>query len=114
MIEQAALWSRDHDGAAFSRLGAPAWNPNVLAFARRDHHGNTIAVVCNFSGVPLTDLPLDLPESGTWTEILNSDAEAFGGSGQGNFGAVQTDGRGSATLTLPPLGVLWLHHRSGS
>jgi len=112
--DQAALWSRDHDGAAFSRLGAPAWNTNVLAFARRDHHGNTIAVVCNFSGVPLTDFPLDLPESGTWNEILNSDAEAFGGSGQGNFGAVQTDGRGSATLTLPPLGVLWLHHRSGS
>ncbi|WP_295828640.1 1,4-alpha-glucan branching protein GlgB [uncultured Microbacterium sp.] len=112
--DQSALWSRDHDGAAFSRLGAPAWNPNVLAFARRDHHGNTIAVVCNFSGIPLTDFPLDLPESGTWSEILNSDAEAFGGSGQGNFGAVQTDGRGSATLTLPPLGVLWLHHRSES
>ncbi|OZD30843.1 1,4-alpha-glucan branching enzyme [Rhodococcus sp. 06-1477-1B] len=111
---QAALWSRDHDGAAFSRLGAPAWNTNVLAFARRDHHGNTIAVVCNFSGVPLTGFPLDLPESGTWTEILNSDAEAFGGSGQGNLGAVQTDARGSATLTLPPLGVLWLHHRAGA
>ncbi|MDQ1110577.1 1,4-alpha-glucan branching enzyme [Microbacterium testaceum] len=112
--DQAALWSRDHDGAAFSRLGAPAWNANVLAFARRDHHGNTIVVVCNFSGVPLTDFPLDLPESGTWSEILNSDAEVFGGSGQGNFGAVDTDGRGSATLTLPPLGVLWLHHRAGS
>ncbi|WP_136585470.1 1,4-alpha-glucan branching protein GlgB [Microbacterium hydrothermale] len=112
--EQAALWSRDHDGAAFSRLGAPAWNPNVLAFARRDHHGNTVAVVCNFSGVPLTDFPLDLPESGMWTEVLNSDAEAFGGSGQGNLGAVATDGRGSATLTLPPLGVLWLHHRAGA
>lgn len=112
--EQAALWSRDHDGAAFSRLGAPAWNPNVLAFARRDHHGNTIAVVCNFSGVPLTDFPLDLPESGSWTEVLNSDAEAFGGSGQGNLGTVTTDARGSATLTLPPLGVLWLHHRAGA
>ncbi len=112
--DQAALWSRDHDGAAFSRLGAPAWNPNVLAFARRDHHGNTIAVVCNFSGVPLTDFPLDLPESGSWTEVLNSDAEVFGGSGQGNLGTVTTDSRGSATLTLPPLGVLWLHHRAGS
>ncbi|MDU0346152.1 1,4-alpha-glucan branching protein GlgB [Microbacterium sp. KSW2-29] len=112
--DQAALWSRDHDGAAFSRLGAPAWNPNVLAFARRDHHGNTVAVVCNFSGVPLTDFPLDLPESGSWSEVLNSDAEAFGGSGQGNFGTVTTDARGSATLTLPPLGVLWLHHRAGS
>ncbi|PTT16270.1 1,4-alpha-glucan branching enzyme [Microbacterium sp. HMWF026] len=112
--DQAALWSRDHDGAAFSRLGAPAWNPNVLAFARRDHHGNTIAVVCNFSGVPLSDFPLDLPEAGEWTEVLNSDAEAFGGSGQGNLGSVHTDGRGSATLTLPPLGVLWLHHRAGA
>lgn len=111
--EQAALWARDHDGAAFSRLGAPAWNPNVLAFARRDHHGNTVVVVCNFSGVPLGDFPLDLPEAGTWTEVLNSDAEAFGGSGQGNLGAVTTDGRGSAVLTLPPLGVLWLHHRAG-
>ncbi|MCG7417310.1 MULTISPECIES: 1,4-alpha-glucan branching protein GlgB [Microbacterium] len=111
--EHAPLWSRDHDGAAFSRLGAPAWNPNVLAFARRDHHGNTIAVVCNFSGVPLGDFPLDLPEAGTWTEVLNSDAAAFGGSGQGNLGSVTTDARGSAVLTVPPLGVLWLHHRAG-
>ncbi|MDF2990893.1 MAG: 1,4-alpha-glucan branching enzyme [Microbacterium sp.] len=112
--DQAPLWSRDHDGAAFSRLGSPAWNPNVLAFARRDHHGNTVAVLCNFSGVPLTDFPIDLPESGTWTEVLNSDAEAFGGSGQGNFGAVTTDPRGSAVVTLPPLGVLWLQHSAGA
>jgi len=111
--DQAPLWSRDHDGAAFSRLGAPAWNPNVLAFARRDHHGNTVAVVCNFSGVPLSGFPLDLPEAGTWTEVLNSDAEAFGGSGQGNLGSITTDARGAAVLTLPPLGVLWLHHRAG-
>ena len=46
--------------------------------------------------------------------MLNSDAEVFGGSGHGNLGAVTTDGRGSATLTLPPLGVLWLHHRAGA
>lgn len=110
--DHAPLWSRDHDGAAFSRLGAPAWNPNVLAFARRDNHGNTVAVICNFSGVPLSDFPLDLPETGTWTEVLNSDAEAFGGSGKGNFGSVTTDERGSAVLTVPPLGVLWLHHRA--
>ncbi|MEX0151390.1 MULTISPECIES: 1,4-alpha-glucan branching protein GlgB [Microbacterium] len=111
---QAPLWSRDHDGAAFSRLGAPAWNPNVLAFARRDHHGNTVAAVCNFSGTPLNDFPLDLPEAGTWTEVLNSDAEAFGGSGQGNLGSITTDARGSAVLTLPPLGVLWLQHGAGA
>ena len=106
---ESPLWSRDSDADAFSRLGSPEWNPNVMAFARRDNHGNTVAVICNFSGVPLHDFALDLPEDGAWLEILNSDAEAYGGSGVGNFGTVQAmDGR--ATLTLPPLGVLWLRN----
>ncbi|MFT4230840.1 MAG: 1,4-alpha-glucan branching protein GlgB [Microbacterium sp.] len=107
--DNAALWARDSDGDAFSRLGAPAWNPNVIAFARRDHHGNTVAVVCNFSGVPI-DYELDLPEAGQWREVLNSDAQAYGGSGVGNLGTVHTDQAGRAHMVLPPLGVLWLHH----
>lgn len=111
--EQAALWARDSDGAAFARLGAPVWNPDVSAFARRDHHGNTVAVICNFSGSPLSDFALDLPEAGRWEEIVNSDALEYGGSGVGNLGAVQTDAAGRAVLTLPPLGALWLHHRAG-
>ena len=68
----SALWARDSDGAAFSRLGAPTWNPNVIAFARRDWHGNTVVVVCNFSGVPVHGYALDLPESGVWHEVLNT------------------------------------------
>ncbi|MFV0373629.1 1,4-alpha-glucan branching protein GlgB [Microbacterium sp.] len=104
----APLWSRDHDASAFTRLGAPDWNPTVMAFARRDHHGNSVAVVCNFSGVPVHDFSLDLPEAGEWTELLNSDAAAYGGSGVGNLGTVTTDAAGRATMVLPPLGVLWL------
>lgn len=110
-VEQAALWSRDSDGSAFTRLGAPSWNPNVLSFARRDNHGNTVAVVCNFSGAPLGGFELALPESGVWHEILNTDAAAYGGSGVGNMGVVRAEDDGHAVLTLPPLGVLWLHHR---
>lgn len=102
--DESALWSRDSDGEAFTRLGAPHWNTNVMAFARRDNHGNTVAVICNFSGVPLHDFTLELPEDGSWLEILNSDAEAYGGSGVGNFGTVEAvDGR--ATMVLPPLVV---------
>jgi 1,4-alpha-glucan branching enzyme len=43
--------------------------------------------------------------------LLNSDAETYGGSGQGNFGAVAADCARhheqpcSLTLSLPPLGV---------
>ncbi|MFT3799276.1 1,4-alpha-glucan branching protein GlgB [Microbacterium sp.] len=110
--DNSPLWSRDSDGSAFGRLGAPTWNPNVIAFARHDHHGNTVVVVCNFSGVPIHDHPLDLPASGEWTELLNSDASAYGGSGVGNFGTVHADESGRATLVLPPLGVLWLGHRA--
>jgi len=108
---QSALWARDSDAAAFTRLGDPDWNANVSAFARRDHHGNTVAVVCNFSGVPIHGFRLALPETGDWAEILNSDAREYGGSGVGNFGGVTTGADGVATMVLPPLGVLWLQHR---
>ena len=108
--DHAPLWARDSDAGAFTRLGAPHWNPNVIAFSRRDNHGNTIAIVCNFSGAPVYDFSLDLGESGQWTEILNSDVPEYGGSGVGNFGAVRADDSGRATMTLPPLGVLWLSH----
>ncbi|BDV30809.1 1,4-alpha-glucan branching protein GlgB [Microbacterium terricola] len=106
----SALWARDSDGAAFSRLGAPSWNPNVSAFSRRDHHGNTVVVVCNFSGVPVTGYELDMPESGVWHEALNSDAQLYGGSGVGNLGVVHADENRRARMVLPPLGVLWLRH----
>lgn len=112
--KHAPLWSRDHDGAAFRRLFGPQHNPNVVAFARTDWHGNTVAVLCNFSGVPVHDFELEMPEAGVWTEILNSDAVEYGGSGVGNFGVVNAapagDGVARANITLPPLGVIWLQH----
>ncbi|MCR2792934.1 1,4-alpha-glucan branching protein GlgB [Microbacterium sp. zg.Y625] len=108
--EHPALWQRDHDGAAFSRVGGPVWNPNVLAFARRDHDGGMVTVVCNFSGVPVHGFELDLPAEGTWREVLNTDAAEYGGSGVGNMGAVHAGEGGRATMVLPPLGVLWLRH----
>ncbi|WP_448388173.1 1,4-alpha-glucan branching protein GlgB [Microbacterium aurum] len=109
--ENAPLWARDSDGSAFARIGAPTWNPNVIAMARHDHHGNCVVVVANFSGVPIHDYVLDLPRGGEWTELLNSDAAAYGGSGVGNLGAVHADDNGRATMVLPPLGVLWLGRR---
>jgi 1,4-alpha-glucan branching enzyme len=107
-----ALWARDSDGGAFERIGGPTWNPNLSAFVRRDGAGETVAVICNFSGVPISDLELDLPVAGSWTEILNSDAGEYGGSGVGNFGSVETDATGRARVTVPPLGALWLRHTS--
>ena len=55
-----------------------------------------------------------LPAEGRWREILNTDAEAYGGSGVGNMGGVESvpvPSHGhfhSLVLTLPPLGALYL------
>ena len=60
------------------------------------------------------DYRLGLPRSGRWHEVLNTDAEPYGGSGVGNLGGVVADAPGwheqpfSAEVTLPPLAVLWL------
>jgi 1,4-alpha-glucan branching enzyme len=70
--------------------------------------------VVNFAALPHDRYRLGLPRPGRWQEILNTDAAGYGGSGVGNMGAVRADGYGwhgrpaSATITIPPLGALWL------
>jgi 1,4-alpha-glucan branching enzyme len=55
-----------------------------------------------------------VPQRGLWREVLNTDAQAYGGSGWGNLGAVQSapvsaHGRvESVSLTLPPLSTIIL------
>ncbi len=66
-----------------------------------------LACVANFAGVPHHNYRLRLPCAGTWREVINTDAEVYGGSGVGNAGAVEA-GPDVTTLSLPPLGVLWL------
>ncbi|WP_091232961.1 1,4-alpha-glucan branching protein GlgB [Microbacterium sp. 3J1] len=113
----APLWERDNDASSFSRLGAPSWDPSVIAFERRDAHGGRIVVISNFSGVERGGYRLVLPREGVWQEILNSDAAEFGGRGSGNLGMVvaHPDGDASAsvaTITLPALSTIWLRHQN--
>ncbi|MFM6963811.1 MAG: 1,4-alpha-glucan branching protein GlgB [Micrococcales bacterium] len=108
------MWQRDHDHAGFTWIDGGASNANVLTFLRWDAAGNPIACVINFAGHPHYDWALGLPRAGKWVEILNTDAEVYGGSGVGNFGSVEANGEGthgqphSAKVTIPPLGAIWL------
>ena len=60
------------------------------------------------------------PLPGQWTELINTDAETYGGSGVGNLGTVTAHPNphqgqpASATLRVPPLGTLWLASPSAS
>jgi len=59
-----------------------------------------------------TGYRVGLPQAGFWREVINSDAEIYGGSNQGNMGGVAAEPQPqhgqafSAPLTLPPLSVL--------
>ena len=119
-----ALYTRDNTPEGFSWIDANDAAGNVLSFLRHgvDADGNptVLACVANFSGGPRDDYRVGLPFAGRWREVLNTDAEIYGGSGVGNLGVVEAEpqmwhGRpASAALRLPPSGVLWLApERSG-
>jgi 1,4-alpha-glucan branching enzyme len=113
-VENPSLWELDHDHAGFQWIDGGNADQNILSFLRFDAAGNPIAVIVNFAGHPYHNFRLGLPKPGLWQEILNTDAEVYGGSGVGNFGGVQTQehqshGRPySAEINVPPLGSVWL------
>ncbi len=91
---------------------------STIGFARYgdDTHA-PVVVMCNFTPVERTDFRLGVPKQGFWEEVLNSDADIYGGGNRGNMGGVQSDdigadGQGqSVVITLPPLAVVVLKLR---
>jgi 1,4-alpha-glucan branching enzyme len=112
----AAFWSRDLDPDGFSWIDANDSSGNVYSFLRFGTDGSMVACVANFSAIPHEGYRVGLPAPGRWSEVLNTDAHAYGGSGVGNLGGVDAEdiawhGRpASAALRLPPLGTLWLRY----
>jgi 1,4-alpha-glucan branching enzyme len=119
-LERPALWQKDSSPAGFEWIDASDRSGNVLSFLRYGADGNVLACVCNFAAMPHYDYRIGLPSAGSWAELINTDAEVYGGSGLGNYGAVEAVGApwhgrpASAALTIPPLAVLWLAPAAGS
>jgi 1,4-alpha-glucan branching enzyme len=114
--DTAALWSLDSDGSGFEWIDANDSGNNVFSFIRKskDAADGPLVCVANFSAVPHFDYRIGLPATGSWSEVLNTDAEFYNGSGVGNLGAVQAveDSQhgepASASITVPPLATVWL------
>ena len=113
-----AAWSRDNDPDGFAWIDANDAGRNVFSFIRRGSDGTPdLVCVSNFASVPHDDYRLGLPAAGEWEEILNTDAEAYAGSGVGNFGSVTAvEGPWSgqpahATIVVPPLATAWFRRR---
>ena len=110
---EPALYERDDAPEGFEWIDCSDHEGNVVSFIRRAADPDDVLLfVCNFSAVPRFHYEIGAPVSGEWLEVLNSDAQEYGGSGMGNFGAADTTpnpkhGRPYAlTLTLPPLAVV--------
>ncbi len=109
-----ALWTQDFDPAGFSWIDANDADNNTFSFVRRGADGSMLVCVSNFAALPHESYRIGLPQEGRWAEVLNTDSEAYVGSGVGNMGSVQATSESwhglpaSATITVPPLGTVWL------
>jgi 1,4-alpha-glucan branching enzyme len=115
---EPSLNEGDLQWEGFEWIDANDAEGGVLTWLRKDRAGRPILVACNLTPVPRHNYRVGVPLKGDWREIMNTDAEAYGGSGHGNLGAVTTapipvHGRPhSLNLTLPPLAAVFLRHES--
>ena len=108
-----AFWQIDYSWEGFQWIVPDDFQQSVVAFLRKDAAGKQILVVCNFNPVLREGYTLGAPVSGTYKEVLNSDDEAFGGSGTVHNKSVRTHKKPlhgfeqSITITLPPMSTLY-------
>ena len=103
-----ALWEKDTSPEGFTWLVGNDGAANVVAFARWDDHGAPFVCVTNFSPMPHEHYQLPFPTTGTWSEVLNTDDLAYGGSGVSNNAIEINDGAHLiAQVKIPPLATLW-------
>ena len=111
---EPALYELDFGLEGFEWIDFRDSEHSIISFIRKGRStSDIIFIVCNFTPVPTNNYRVGVPRVGFWKEVLNSDAEIYGGSGYGNLGGVEATpipahGRYySLSLTLPPLGVLF-------
>jgi 1,4-alpha-glucan branching enzyme len=112
-----ALHAMDCEAAGFEWVDGGDAAQSVLAYIRRGKAGaRPVLVVCNFTPIVRHGYRLGVPDGGRWTERLNTDGEAYGGSNVGNAGgadAVPRPHHGrpfSLEIKLPPLATLVFEH----
>ena len=109
-----ALYTADNRPEGFRWIDANDSANNVLSFLRIGTDGSYVACIANFAGIPHEDYRVGLPLPGPWREVVNTDADIYGGSGVGNLGVVTAEPMewhgmpASVVLRVPPSGVLWL------
>jgi len=110
---QKALYEQQFDHWGFEWIEIGDYENSVISFVRRGKSkDDTLVVVCNFTPVAREGYRIGVPEAGSWVEIFNSDASAFGGSGyhhQGERHTLEGEWHGRPqhlAVDLPPLAMV--------
>jgi 1,4-alpha-glucan branching enzyme len=113
--EEPSLFEADFDPGGFSWIDCNDHEHSIIALTRRTLAGDDFVIaVVNFTPVPRREYRLGVPKQGDYHELLNSDADVYGGSNVGNQGIVTAEAKPShgydfsLSLTVPPLGFLLL------
>ncbi len=112
---EPALSILDSDPEGFSWIDVHDTDNSVVSFMRRGGEpDDTIIFICNFTPVVRLGYRLGVPFAGEYYEILNSDANRYGGSGLENLQPMPSGPMfwqscpHSILLTLPPLSTVVL------
>jgi 1,4-alpha-glucan branching enzyme len=118
MTLEPALHEVDFEWQGFEWIDANDSDNSVFSFIRRGKNpDDMIVVILNATPVVRYGYLVGVPRAGHYEEILNTDAEVYGGSNVGNLGGMNAGDRAwqgrqhSLALTLPPLGAVFLKYR---
>ncbi len=116
-----ALYERDCEEGGFSWIDDNDTEQSIISYLR---HGKKedelVAVVCNFTPVVRKGYRIGVPENGFYEEVLNSDAEKYGGGNVGSLGGVAAEeqpmhGRPySVSINVPPFAAVVLRHKAAA
>lgn len=107
-----ALYQEDFDGEGFEWISNQNADDSIVTFVRKSGKpGEDLFIVVNFTPIVHEDYLLGVPYKGKYKETFNSDNTIYGGQGNVNLRAKQSnpeqcDGREqSIRVTVPPLGI---------
>ncbi len=112
---QPALWQGDFAPDGFRWIEANDADYSVYSYMRfADDPSDFLVVVLNCTPEVRENYRIGVPQAGFYKELLNSDAQVYGGGNVGNLGGAQSDDipmhglPQSVSLRLPPLAILIL------
>src|SRR3984893_2751672 len=109
---EPALWQLDDSYEGFEWIDFHDADSSVVVFLRKGENTSPFVFLVNATPVPRHGYRIGVPSDGWYEEVINTDAETYGGGNIGNYGGMHADavpwqGRShSISVTLPPLAVV--------